>query len=408
MKISRVVIIVLDSVGIGELPDAADYGDIGSNTLQNLAMAVGGLNLPALQGLGLGNIVSLSGQKENSGLDIRNSQFAIRDSRFIKGCFGKMQEASTGKDTTIGHWEIAGIISQKPFPVYPQGFPRGVIKAFTAAIGQEILGNRPASGTQIIQELGEEHIRTKCPIVYTSADSVFQIAAHEEIIPLLELYHICEIARGLLVGQHKIARVIARPFVGQPNNFKRTAGRRDYSVVPPEKTILNLLCEAGYETIGIGKIGDIFGGSTSNTCSGLTKSILTHGNADGTDKTIECLKQDFEGMVFVNLIDFDMLYGHRNDIEGYKRALEEFDQALPEIIRAMRETDLLIITADHGCDPTTPSTDHSREYVPLLVYGAAIRQGVNLGIRQTFADVGKTIAEIFEVKGLKNGESFWG
>lgn len=385
MEISRVIVIILDSVGIGELPDAADYGDMGSNTLQNIAMAVGGLNLPALGGLGLGNIIHISGISPIPS----------------KGCFGKMKETSIGKDTTIGHWEIAGIISQKPFPVYPQGFPQDVIKAFTMAIGREILGNKPASGTQIIQELGEEHIRTGLPIIYTSADSVFQIAAHEEIIPLAELYHICEIARELLVGQHQVARVIARPFIGQPNNFKRTASRRDYSIPPPEKTILNLLCEAGYLVIGIGKIGDIF------VSSGLTKSISTHGNAEGIKQTIECLKEDFEGMVFVNLIDFDMLFGHRNDIEGYKKALEEFDQALPEIIHAMRETDLLIITADHGCDPTTPSTDHSREFVPLLVYGPAIRSGINLGIRQTFADVGQTIVDIFEIKGLKNGESFW-
>ncbi|MBI4752847.1 phosphopentomutase [Candidatus Desantisbacteria bacterium] len=346
MKISRVIVIVLDSVGIGELPDAADYGDEGSNTLQNLATAVGGLNLPALEGLGLGNIMPISGVVP----------------MLSKGCFGKMREASVGKDTTVGHWEIAGII------------------------------------------LGEEHIWTGLPIIYTSADSVFQIAAHEEIIHLAELYHICEISRELLVGQHQVARVIARPFIGQPGSFKRTASRRDYSIPPPGKTILNLLCEAGYETIGIGKIGDIF------AHSGLTKSIPTHGNAEGIKQTIECLKHDFEGMIFVNLVDFDMLYGHRNDIEGYKRALEEFDQALPEIIQAMRETDLLIITADHGCDPTTLSTDHSREFVPLLVYGAAIRSGVNLGIRQTFASVGQTIADIFEVKGiapLAVGMSFW-
>ncbi|MDI6782169.1 MAG: phosphopentomutase [bacterium] len=392
MKLNRVVVIVLDSVGIGELPDAADYGDKGSNTLQNIAMAVGRLNLPVLQSLGLGNIVSLPGVSCNQ----------------VKGCFGKMAEASMGKDTTIGHWEITGIISQKLFPVYPQGFPEEVIKAFTVSVGREILGNKPASGTQIIQELGEEHVRTGCPIVYTSADSVFQIAAHEGIIPLDELYDICMIARKILVGQHQVSRVIARPFVGQKDNFQRTANRRDFSVLPPEKTVLNLLCEAGYETIGIGKISDIFGGSLARLGSGLTRSILTHGNADGIGKTIECLKQDFEGMIFTNLIDFDMLYGHRNDVEGYKRALEEFDQALPEIIQAMRETDLLILTADHGCDPTTLSTDHSREFVPLLVYGAAIRQGVNLGIRQTFADVGQTIADIFDVHGLKNGESFWG
>ncbi len=395
MNLNRILIIVLDSVGIEELPDAADYGDKGSNTLQNIATAVGGLNLPVLQGLGLGNIVSLSGV---SGASCDH----------VQGCFGKMAEASMGKDTTIGHWEIAGIISQKPFPVYPQGFPEEVIEAFTVSIGRKILGNKPASGTQIIQELGEEHVRTGYPIVYTSADSVFQIAAHEEIIPLDELYDICRIARKILVGQHQVARVIARPFIGQKgqigqkNNFQRTVNRRDFSVLPPEETVLNFVCKAGYETIGIGKISDIFGGS------GLTRSILTHGNADGIAKTIECLKQYFEGVVFTNLIDFDMLYGHRNDVEGYKRALEEFDQALPEIIKAMRETDLLILTADHGCDPTTLSTDHSREFVPLLVYGAAIRRGVNLGIRQTFADVGQTIADIFGVKGLKNGESFLG
>ncbi|MEK7274193.1 MAG: phosphopentomutase [Candidatus Desantisbacteria bacterium] len=394
---NRVIIIVLDSLGIGELPDAADYGDKGSNTLQNIGIAVGGLNLPVMEGLGLSNVVSLSGRQDFSSC-----------SGHAKGCFGKMKEASMGKDTTIGHWEIAGIISQKPFPVYHNGFPEEVIKAFTASIGREILGNKPASGTQIIQELGEEHVRTGCPIVYTSADSVFQIAAHEEVIPVDELYAICLIARKILIGQHQVSRVIARPFIGQKNNFQRTTNRRDFSVLPPKKTILNLLCEAGYETIGIGKISDIFGGSINSIGSGLTKSILTHGNAEGIRKTIECLKQDFEGMVFVNLIDFDMLYGHRNDVEGYKRALEEFDKALPDIIQHMRKTDMLILTADHGCDPTTLSTDHSREFVPLLVYGAAIKQGVNLGIRQTFADISQTIADIFDVRGLNDGESFLG
>ncbi|GAV22338.1 phosphopentomutase [Carboxydothermus pertinax] len=382
----RAVLIVLDSVGIGELPDAELYGDKGSNTLANTAQKVGGFNLPNLEKLGLGKIHPILGLKDN-----------------IKalGAYGKMGEKSPGKDTTTGHWEITGVILDKPFPVYPQGFPLDLIKRFEEAIGRKTLGNKPASGTAIIEELGEEHMRTGYPIVYTSADSVFQIAAHEEIIPLDELYKMCKIARGLLTGEHAVGRVIARPFIGTPGNFKRTANRHDYSLEPTGKTVLDKLVERGYEVFGVGKIYDIFAGR------GLTWHESTKNNEDGILKTIDVLNKDFTGLLFTNLVDFDMVYGHRNNAEGYYEALKQFDSYLAEIIERLREEDLLIITADHGCDPTTPSTDHSREYVPLLVYGKRIKEDVNLGIRQTFADIAATLEEIF---GLERGvgQSFWG
>ncbi|GAV25631.1 phosphopentomutase [Carboxydothermus islandicus] len=382
----RVVLIVLDSAGIGELPDAYLYGDEGSNTLANTAKQVGGFELPNLEKLGLGKIHSILGLKG----DIK-----------ALGAYGKMGEKSPGKDTTTGHWEICGLILEKPFPVYPNGFPEDLIRRFEEAIGRKTLGNKPASGTAIIEELGEEHMRTGYPIVYTSADSVFQIAAHEEVIPLDELYKMCKIARGLLTGEHAVGRVIARPFTGTPGNFKRTANRHDYSLEPVGKTVLDKLVEQGYEVLGVGKIYDIFAGR------GLTWHESTKNNEDGILKTVELLSKEFTGLLFTNLVDFDMIYGHRNNAEGYYEALKQFDSYLPKIMEKLREDDLLIITADHGCDPTTPSTDHSREYVPLLVYGRGVKEDVNLGIRETFADVAATLEEIF---GLEPGvgQSFWG
>ncbi|MEW6417961.1 MAG: phosphopentomutase [Nitrospirota bacterium] len=381
----RVILIVLDSLGIGELPDAAMYGDTGSHTLKHIAEAVGGLHLPHLESLGLGYLGNFQGIK-------RVSQ--------PQGAFGKMAEASAGKDTITGHWEMMGLILKDPFPTFPDGFPEDVIRAFTEEIGTGILGNYPASGTEIIKELGEIHMTTGFPIVYTSADSVFQIAAHEDIIPVEKLYKICEIARRLLTGVNRVARVIARPFIGETGNFRRTFRRKDFSLPPPELTLLDKLQEKGIHTIGIGKIGEIFAGR------GIGEIIHAENNEECVEKTIEAILQIKQGILFTNLTDFDMLYGHRNDAKGYAIALEAFDQELPKIINAMKEDDLLIITADHGCDPTTESTDHSREYVPLLVYGKLVKQGTNLGVRQTFADLGQTIAEIFRLNPLKNGTSF--
>jgi phosphopentomutase len=385
-KINRVILIVLDSVGIGELPDAGAYGDAGSNTLANTAEAVGGLKLPNLGRLGLGNITAIKG------VPPENNPAAA---------YGKMAELSPGKDTTTGHWEMSGIILDKPFPVYPHGFPPEIIKAFEEKIGRKTLANRAASGTAIIEELGEEHMKTGYPIVYTSADSVFQIAAHEEIIPLEELYGMCRAAREMLSGEHAVGRVIARPFVGSPGKFIRTANRHDFSLQPSFETILSLLHGSGCRVSAVGKIEDIFAGQ------GITEAVHTSGNPDGMEKTLELMRRGGGGLIFTNLVDFDMIYGHRNNPLGYAGALEEFDRKLPEFLEVMRDDDMLIITADHGCDPTTSSTDHSREYVPLLVYGSRLRGGVNLGIRETFSDVAATIAEIFGVK-MNNGKSFLG
>jgi phosphopentomutase len=382
---NRIVLIVLDGLGVGDLPDAAKYGDAGSNTLKHIAEAVGGLHLPHLESLGLGYLDNFRG---------------IKRVFHPEGAFGIMAEASAGKDTTTGHWEMMGLILKKPFPTFPNGFPPVVINKFKKAIGREILGNYPASGTEIIKELGEVHMTTGFPIVYTSADSVFQIAAHEDIIPIEKLYEICTIARLLLTGVNSVARVIARPFIGKPGNFRRTSKRKDFSLPPPESTLLDKLQKEGIPTIGIGKIGEIFDGR------GIGEIIHTENNEEGVEKTIEAILKIKRGVIFTNLIDFDMLYGHRNDVKGYADALEAFDQKLPKIFDAMKEDDLLIITADHGCDPTTESTDHSREYVPLLVYGALDKQGTNLGVRKTFADLGQTIAEIFRVQPLSNGTSF--
>lgn len=381
---NRVFLIVLDSVGIGALPDAHKYGDEGSNTLGNTAKAVGGMNLPNMDRLGLNRVLAYKGGSNPE----------------VIGQYGRMAEASAGKDTTTGHWEMMGIILEKAFPTYPDGFPTEILEAFEKAIGTKTLGNKAASGTVIIDELGEEHMKTGYPIVYTSADSVFQIAAHEEIIPIERLYEMCEIARDILVGDHAVGRVIARPFEGEPGAFKRTTKRHDYSLKPIESTVLDRLKEKGINTFGIGKIYDIFAGE------GISKSFSSGSNPEGME-VMGNLIQDkgWQGLAFVNLVDFDMLYGHRNNPEGYAKALEEFDQWLGTIIPEVSEEELLIITADHGCDPTTESTDHSREYVPLLVYQKGM-EAKNLGTRETFSDIGATIANIFKIEGPNKGKSF--
>jgi len=382
--IERVILIIIDGFGVGELPDASRYGDQGSDTLGHIAAEVG-LKVPHLEKLGIGNI------KEVRGLTPAKTPIAS---------FGMLAERSAGKDSTSGHWELMGVVLDRPFPTYPEGFPMEIILTFEKAIGRRVLWNRPASGTEIIKKLGEEHLRTGYPIVYTSADSVFQIAAHKEVIPLEELYEMCLVARRLLVGKHTVARVIARPFVGQPGSFTRTTERRDFSIPPPEETLFDKLSQAGLEVTGIGKVEDIFAGS------GLTRIIHTRNNQEGMEQTILEVKKGGRGLIFTTLSDFDTLYGHRNNPKGYARALEEFDSILPKLEAAKYPSDALIITSDHGCDPTTPSTDHSREYVPLLVWGDKVKGGVNLGVRKTFADVGKTIAEVFKIEGLPYGESF--
>ncbi|TYP56109.1 phosphopentomutase [Thermosediminibacter litoriperuensis] len=381
----RVILIVLDSVGVGELPDAALYDDEGSNTLANTAKAVGGLNMPNLRRMGLGNIIEIQG---------------VPPVPKPEASYGKAAEKSAGKDTTTGHWEIAGIILEKPFPVYPEGFPPEVIEEFEKRIGTKTLGNRPASGTQIIEELGEEHMRTGYPIVYTSADSVFQIAAHEEVIPPERLYEICAIAREILRGDHAVSRVIARPFVGTPGNFVRTYNRKDFSLKPPQETLLDKVKKAGMDVYAVGKIWDIFAGQ------GITVEYHTEGNMDGVDKILLAMRQLERGLIMANLVDYDMLYGHRNDPAGYAKALEDFDGRVPEILAELKSDDVLIITADHGCDPTTPSTDHSREYVPVLVTGKRVRQGINLGVLFTFSDIGQTVADLLGCEKLSNGKSF--
>jgi phosphopentomutase len=372
---------VLDSVGIGAMPDAGDYGDQGSDTLGNVARKRK-LELPNLCRLGLANIKCLAG---------------LPRSESPAGAYGKCRLASPGKDTTTGHWEMAGIILDKPFPLYPHGFPPDVIGPFEEKIGRKVLGNKPASGTEIIEELGEEHMRTGSPIVYTSADSVFQIAAHEQVIPLAELYRICEIAREILHGPHEVGRVIARPFEGQPGSFTRTANRHDYAVPPPQGMLLDRLAAKNVPIYSIGKIADIFLGR------GITHSVKTKDNADGMKQTIAAMKAQPDGVIFVNLVDFDQQFGHRNDVEGYARALEAVDRWLPTL--ELQQNDMLIFTADHGCDPTTPSTDHSREYTPLLVYGPHVQTGCNLGTRATLADIGQSVAHNFGTE-LAVGTSF--
>jgi phosphopentomutase len=386
MKANRVIVIVLDSVGIGETPDALEFGDVGSNTLGNTAWAVGGLELPHLEALGLANIALVEG---------------VRPQAIPMAAYGKMAEVSPGKDTTTGHWELMGIELKQPFPLYPDGFPPEVMDRYAAETGRGWLGNYPASGTVIIDDLGEEHMRTGKTIVYTSGDSVFQIAAHEEIIPVDELYRICLTAREILRGQHEVSRVIARPFVGSPGRFERTANRHDYSVSPPEPTLLDILKESGLMVYAVGKIKDIFNGQ------GITDAVHTQDNMDGVDKTIAAMGQHHQrGLIFTNLVDFDAKFGHRNNPEGYANALVEFDRRMPEIMDALAEDDVLVITADHGNDPTTPSTDHSREYVPILITGKPVRHQVHIGVRETFADLAATIADILGVKPPPQGVSF--
>jgi phosphopentomutase len=384
-QIQRVILIILDSVGIGALPDADRFGDEGSDTLGNMARVLGGLRLPNLQKLGLGNIHAILG---------------VPPAAEPLAAYGRMAELSAAKDTTIGHWEIAGLVSPEPLPTYPNGFPSELIAEYERRIGRETLGNYPASGTVIIEELGPEHIRTGHPIVYTSADSVFQVAAHEEVIPIEELYRICGIAREMLKGEYNVGRVIARPFVGQPGAFQRTDRRRDFSTPPPGDTLLDHVLQAGQSVWAVGKIEDIFAGQ------GISHVVHTHDNMDGVDQTLLAMQQAGPGLIFTNLVDFDMRFGHRNNPAGYAAALQAVDGRVPELLNALRQDDVLVFTADHGCDPTTPSTDHSREYVPLLVYGELVRGGVDLGTRSTFADLGATIAAWLGVQLLPSGGSF--
>lgn len=386
MKVNRFIVIVLDSVGIGEAPDAAVFGDVGSNTLGNIARVVGGLQMPHMERMGLANIGIMQG---------------VAPQLHPTASYGKMAEKSVGKDTTTGHWELSGIRLDTPFPVYPNGFPAEVMDKFTAETGRKWLANYPSSGTVILDKLGEEHVRTGKPIVYTSADSVFQIAAHEDVIPVDELYKMCEIAREILRGEHEVGRVIARPFIGTPGHFERTANRRDYSVLPPEPTVLDSLKEAGLMVYAVGKIEDIF------AKQGITGAVHTKHNMDGVDQTLIAMRNHSEkGLIFTNLVDFDAKFGHRNNPEGYANCLAEFDQRMPEIMDALADDDVLILTADHGNDPTFPGTDHTREYVPILIAGAPVRQGVNIGVRETFADMAATIAEVLGVKRPSQGRSF--
>jgi phosphopentomutase len=385
----RVIWIVLDSVGVGEMPDAAAYGDAGSDTLGNIVRKRG-LNVPNLCRLGLGNLKPMP---------------QLAKAEHPEGSYGRCTLASPGKDTTTGHWEMAGIHLAKPFPLFPQGFPPAVMDEFEKQTTRRAIGNKAASGTEIIQELGEEHMRTGSPIVYTSADSVFQIAGHEDVIPLPELYRMCETARCILRGPYEVGRVIARPFEGSPGAFRRTANRHDYAVPPPQGMLLDKLSESNVDVYSVGKIFDVFLGR------GIDGHVTTKSNADGMAKTLAALStepQHFdEGLIFVNLVDFDQQYGHRNDVEGYAKAIEEFDRWLPEFRAALRPDDLAILTADHGCDPTTPSTDHSREYTPLIAFGPHVKAGVDLGLRATLSDIGQTVAENYGTS-IEHGTSFLG
>ena len=384
-NIQRVILIILDSVGCGDAPDAESFGDQGSNTLSNTAQAVGGLKLPNVGRLGLGNITPIKG---------------VSPVDEALGAYGRLTEVSPGKDTTTGHWELMGIPLESPFPTYPHGFPKDIIAEFERRIGRRTLGNYPASGTVIIQELGVEHMRSGKPIVYTSADSVFQLAAHEEVIPVDELYRCCQIAREILSGEHAVGRVIARPFVGEPGNFTRTERRKDFSLTPPKDTLMDVLKADGKEVMGVGKIEDIF------AHRGLTQSNHTLNNMAGVDAVLRFMVTDAGGLIFANLVDFDMLYGHRNNPRGYADALEEFDVRLPEIQAALCDGDVLMLTADHGNDPTTPSTDHSRERVPILVTGPQVRRATDLGTRDSFADVAASIADLLGVAWEGAGMSF--
>jgi len=384
----RVFIIVLDSFGIGELPDAKDYGDVGSNTLSAIAKSAR-FNTPNLRDLGLLNI---------DGVEVLK---ATDKPSNVSASYARMSERSKGKDTTIGHWEIGGVISPSPLPTFPNGFPEQVISEFEKQTGRKTICNKPYSGTKVIEDFGQEHLDTGKLIVYTSADSVFQIASHEDIVPIEKLYEYCEIARNILTGENGVGRVIARPFIGEKGNFKRTSNRHDFSLLPPSKTMLDYLVESDYSTIGVGKIYDIFAGK------GIAQTHRTQNNKDGMETSIKLLEQDFNGLCFINLVDFDMVFGHRNDVDGYANAMTEFDVLLEQFTQNMSADDILIITADHGCDPSTISTDHSREYVPLLVYGDSIKAGINLGTRKSFADIAKSILDIFEIENSLEGESFY-
>ncbi|GER86192.1 phosphopentomutase [Dictyobacter vulcani] len=384
-QLTRAILIVLDGVGAGENPDAHAYGDEGASSLEHCAQAIGGLELPNLGKLGIGNITPILGTPAR---------------QEVVGSYGRMASAAAGKDSTTGHWEMTGVVLSKALPTYPHGFPTEVVTAFEQAIGRKVIGNKVASGTEIIKELGEEHVRTGYPILYTSADSVFQIAAHQEVIPLTELYQMCEVARSMLTGDHAVGRVIARPFIGTPGAFQRTEHRRDFSLAPTGITLLDRLKDAGKDVIGLGKIEDLFAGR------GLTQRDHTETNHEGMDSTLNWLEKDFTGLLFVNLVEFDMLWGHRRDSQGYARALRDVDQWLPQLQQRMRPGDALFFTADHGVDPTYRGTDHTRECVPLLAYGEPIRAGVDLGVRPTFADLGQTLAEAFGVEALTAGTSF--
>ena len=385
MDVRRVFLIVLDSYGIGHAPDAADFGDEGSNTLKTITSSPK-YSTPNMCKMGLLNI---------DGVDCGPEEVAP------VGAFGRMTESSKGKDTTIGHWEIAGVISEKPLPVYPDGFPKELLDEFSRRTGRGVLCNKPYSGTEVIKDYGDAHVKSGDFIVYTSADSVFQIAAHEEIVPLEELYEACRTARELLTGEHSVGRVIARPFVGESGNYTRTPHRHDFSLMPPAPTMMDVLVENGLASRGVGKIYDIFAGKSIQT------TVSIENNVDGMNKTLEIQKEDFKGLCFVNLVDFDMLYGHRNDVDGYANAATVFDRQLGEFMANMREDDVVLITADHGCDPGFRGTDHSRERVPFLAYGQAIKAGVNLGTRASFADIAATVLEMFDVSGEIKGESFW-
>jgi phosphopentomutase len=385
--VERVIWLILDGVGVGALPDACDYGDEGSNTLANMADLLGGLTLPNLEALGLGNLTNIIGVAPYS---------------VTRGAYGKMSEISPGKDSTTGHWELAGIVLDRPFPVYPEGFPAEVVERFEDLIGVKVLGNKPASGTVIIEELGEEHMKTGRPILYTSVDSVFQLAAHKEVIPLDELYRMCRAAREMLRGEHRVSRVIARPFTGRPGGFERIGEERlDLSVPPPRPTVLDLCGEAGLPVKGIGKVGDIYAGR------GFDSSPHTSGNRETMDSILEETGRGGAGILMANLVDFDMLYGHRRDAEGFARGLKEFDDFLPELGKAMRREDICIIASDHGCDPTYEGTDHTREYSLLLVFGKRVAPGIDLGIRESFADCGRSIADFLGIGGPDlDGKSF--
>ena len=387
MSIERVIIIILDACGVGELPDASAYGDQGSSTLPNLARSQGGLRMPYAQSLGLGNVAPIP---------------EIAAESPAKAAYGRMAERSPGKDSTTGHWEIGGVVLEHPFPVFPDGFPAPLVAKFEALAGVKTIGNCAASGTQIIERLGEEHLRSKAIILYTSADSVFQLAAHEELYPLPRLYEICKIAREMLTGEFDVGRVIARPFIGRPGSFVRTSGRKDFSRVPPHDTMLDILLKHGRKVLSIGKIFDLFAGR------GIAKAIKTANNEEVMQSVIDAVQSDKDHqLIFANCVDFDQLWGHRNDEKNFARALEEFDHDLGRLLPTLRESDCLVLTADHGCDPTIKtSTDHSREYVPLLVHGRQLKAGVNLGTRTCFADLGATICDLLSVPRPANGQSF--